>query len=95
MKYNIFSLAAVIGAMLLGSASCVKINEQLGDNFIPTEQIWDVYPCADATLSDITMKQSDRLTGYNTSRITFGAIKDDKFSSKKSSCFTLVTLLRG
>ena len=93
MRYNIFSLIAVITVMLLGSVSCVKINEELGDNFIPTNQIWNVFPCDDVTLNDITMKQSDSLTGYSTSRITFGSIKDGQFGCTKSSCFTLVPLL--
>ena len=34
---------AAVGAILLGSASCVEINEELGENFIPTDQKWDVY----------------------------------------------------
>ena len=93
MKFNIFNLAAVIWVTLLGFVSCVTVNEELGDNFIPTEQIWNVFPCEDVTLNDITMMQSDSLTGYSTSRITFGSIKDGEFGCDKSSCFTLVPLL--
>ena len=35
---------AAIGAILLFSASCIKVNEHLGENLIPTDQKWDVYP---------------------------------------------------
>lgn len=93
MRYNIFSLITAVVMTASGLISCVKVNEQLGDNFIPTNQIWNVYPCADVPFTDITMRQSDSLSGYSTSRITFGSIKDDQFACVKSSCFTLVPLL--
>ena len=41
---------AAAGAILLFSASCVKVNEELGENFIPTDQKWDVFPLADEPL---------------------------------------------
>lgn len=93
MRHSIFCLFAALILTTSGLTSCVKINEELGDNFIPTEQIWNVFPCDDVPLMDITMAKSDKLSGYSTSRITFGSIKDDMFSSMKSSCFTLVPLL--
>ena len=93
MKYNIFRLFTAIVLITSGLVSCVKINEELGDNFIPTEQIWNVFPCDDVVLNDITMAKSDSLSGYSTSRITFGSIKDDQFADLHSSCFTLVPLL--
>ena len=46
MNFNFLgrvSRLAAIGAILLGSASCIDINEELGENFIPTDQKWDVY----------------------------------------------------
>ena len=81
-----------ISAILLGSASCVNIDESLGGNFIPTDQIWDVYPCEAEILENITMSKSDKLSGYSTTRFTFGAVKDDNFACLKSSSFTLVPL---
>ena len=83
---------AVIGAILFGSASCVNIDETLGEDFIPTDQIWDVYPCDPVVLEDITMENSDKLSGYSTSRFTFGAVKDDNFTCSKTTSFTLVPL---
>lgn len=79
-------------AILYGSASCVSIDETLGENFIPTDQIWDVYPCETEVLENITMSRSDKLSGYSTTRFTFGAVKDDRFACLKSTSFTLVPI---
>ena len=92
MRFNILGLVMAIMVTFGGLTSCVKINEELGDNFIPTEQIWNVYPCDPEPLTEITIKKSDNLTGYSTSRITFGSIKDGDFECMKSSSFTLVPL---
>ena len=87
------SRLAAIGAILFGSASCVKINEQLGENLIPTDQKWEVYEIAPMELTDIRMQLSDSLSGYSTSRFVFGSVKDDKLgTSIKSASFTLVPL---
>ena len=81
------------GMILLGSASCVNIDESLGENFIPHDQIWDVYPCDNVTLTDITMKPARNMSGYSTRRFTFGAVKDQRFTTSKSTSFTLVPLM--
>ena len=84
---------AAIGAILLGSASCVYINEELGENFIPTDQKWDVFSPEAIDLQEVRMQMSDSLSGYSTTRFTFGAIKDSRFgTSVKSTSFTLVPL---
>ena len=73
MNFNIFSRVsrfAAIGAILLGSASCVDINEQIGDNLIPTDQKWDVFTPEASDLKDICMEMSDSLTGYSNTRLT-------------------------
>ena len=96
MNISIFSRARrllAIGAILIGSASCVSIDETLGENFIPLDQIWDVYPCEAVALKDITMCKADKLSGYSTSRFTFGAVKDGEFTTVKSTSFTLVPIL--
>ena len=94
MNFNIFSRAcrlAAIGAILFCSASCIDINEGLGENFIPTDQKWNVYNPEAVELKDVYMHMSDSLSGYSTSRFTFGAIKDGVLgTSIKSTSFTLV-----
>ena len=53
---------AAIGAILLGSASCVDINEQLGENLIPTEHQWDVFAPEAVNLKDIRIEMADSLS---------------------------------
>ena len=85
------SRLAAIGAILLGSASCIKINEELGESLIPTDQTWDVYPQDAVDLQDIRLQMTGNLSGYNTSRFTFGAVNDRILgTSVRSASFTLV-----
>ena len=83
---------AAIGAILLCSASCITINEKLGENLIPTDQKWDVFPQEPAVLEDIQLHMADSLSGYSTTRITFGAVNDGSVlgTSSKVSSITLV-----
>ena len=70
------SRLAAIGAILLGSASCVNIDETLGESLIPTDQKWDVFTPEAVDLTDIRLQLSDSLSGYSSTRFTFGAIND-------------------
>ena len=96
MNFNIYSRVcrlAAIGAILLGSASCIDINEELGENFIPTDQKWNVYTPKAVELKEVYMHMSDSLSGYSTSRFTFGAVNDGLLgTSVKSTSFTLVPI---
>lgn len=96
MNFNIFGRTgrlAAIGAILLSSASCIYVNEELGENLIPTDQEWDVFNPEAIDLTEIRLQMSDSLSGYNTSRFTFGAIHDGELgSSMKSTSFTLVPI---
>ena len=96
MKISFISKAlriAAIGATLLGFASCITIDGTLGENFIPTEQIWDVYPCEAVVLNDIAMEYSDKLSGYSNKRFVFGATRDENFVSNSTASFTLVPVM--
>jgi len=96
MNFNIIGRVgrlAAIGATLLCSASCIYINEELGENLIPTDQLWDVYSPEAVDITDIRLQMSDSLSGYSTSRFTFGAIQHGALgSSMKSTSFTLVPI---
>ena len=100
MNFSIFrraGLLAIIGATLLSSAACVKIDEQLGQNLIPTDQLWDVFSPKAASFveNDIELKISDSLSAYTSRRIVFGAIKDGELgTSTKATSFTLVPTLK-
>lgn len=88
-------LLAAVCAALFCSASCVTIDEQLGENLIPTHQLWDVFTPKAEVLEDIVLKASDSLSAYSTRRITFGAINDDILGTcTKGTSFTLVPILK-
>lgn len=82
-----------IGAILL-SASCVQINEELGQSLIPTDQKWDVFPQEPVDLENIMLHMADSLSGYSTSRFTFGAVNDGSVlgTSSRVSSITLVPI---
>ena len=95
MNFSLFSRAgrlAAIGAILLGSASCITINEELGESLIPTDQKWDVFPQEPAVLENIQLQMADSLSGYSTTRFTFGAVNDGSVlgTTSKISSMTLV-----
>lgn len=97
MNISIFrraGLISLIGATLLGSASCVDINEGLGENLIPLNQLWDVYIPEAEVLDNIELRTPDSLSAYSSRRITFGAVRDDRGLSVKGSSFTLVPTLK-
>ena len=86
---------AAIGAILFSSASCIDINERLGENFIPTDQLWDVF-IDSAPIEDVVLKTADSLSAYSTKRFTFGSIYNEEFGlTTKASSFTLVPVLNG
>ena len=97
MKFSFFSRVcrlAAIGAILLGSASCITINEELGQNLIPTDQKWDVFPQEPAVLENIKLQMADSLSGYSTTRFTFGAVNDGGVlgTTTKTASLTLVPI---
>lgn len=98
MKFNHIRRAGLlmaIGAMLLSSASCITIDEHLGENLIPTHQKWDVFTPDAQVLTGIQMKTSDSLSAYSSRRMTFGATNDDILGENtKSTSFTLVPLYK-
>lgn len=96
MKFNFIGRVcrlAAIGAILFSSASCIDINERLGENFIPTDQLWDVF-IESAPLENVVLKTADSLSAYSTKRFTFGAIYNEELGlTTKSTSFTLVPVI--
>jgi Predicted membrane protein len=76
---------AAAAFVILGSHSCVKVDNSLGSNLIPLSQLYDVYS-AEFPLTDINMKMLDSLTGYSNTRITIGAVRDAEFGLTTRSC---------
>ena len=74
----------------LGISSCVYIDESLGENFIPTDQMYDIY-MYEFPLRDIKTEYCDSLSGFSSSRITVGAVRDaENGLSTRTSSFTLI-----
>ena len=70
--------------------SCVEINEELGKEYIPTRHLYDVYTDT-IYLTDIRMKNTDKLSGYSSSRITIGSVRDELFGlTTRGSAFPLI-----
>lgn len=82
---SIFTLGAILCA-----PSCVKINNELGQNLIPQEHEYDVFH-EEIPLKNIRVMHADSTYGYNTYRIIVGAVNDADFGSiRKSAAFTLI-----
>ena len=93
MTTGILKKMTVIGAALVYAASCIYVDDNLGQNFIPGDQIYEVRT-ATFDLDGIRMGYSDSLSAYSSSRITVGAIRDSKFGlTSRSSAFTIVPVV--
>ncbi len=75
------------------AASCVYVDQSLGSNFIPGNQLYDV-SLVEFPLSDVKMGYCDSLSAFSDSRITIGAVRDDRFGlTTRGSAFTLVPVM--
>lgn len=84
-------LLALIAA---GTFSCVSVNTELGRDMIDINQQYVIYPDVVFPLTDIDVRMSDSLSGYSSTRIAVGAIRDSEYGlSTRSSAFTLVPAL--
>lgn len=73
-------------------SSCVYIDDNLGQNFIPTNQQYDIYTF-EFPLTDIRMEYADSLSGFSSTRITVGAVRDAATGlTTRASAFTLIPL---
>ena len=72
-------------AAVLCCFSCIKSTYEVGGNLIPTELQYDTYT-AEFPLEDIRMAFPDSLSGYSSTRITIGAIRDDLFGLTTRGC---------
>ena len=82
--------AAILAA---GLWSCVEVNQEIGGDFIATNQQYDIYT-AEFDLEDVRMGKIDSLSGYSSKRITIGAVRDDTFGLYRRGCaLSLVPVL--
>lgn len=83
--------ALAVGLLMMFTASCVYMDEELGSNFIPQSTKFAL-ETASYRLTDIGQGLSDSLSGYSSSRITVGSIKHNGSTETRSSAFTLVPI---
>ena len=82
----------MLGAALTGCLSCVQSNPELGGNLIPAGSRYRVFS-TEFPIEQVKMKMADSLSGYSSSRITIGAVRDDVFGLTERECaLTLVPL---
>ena len=92
MNFRVSARILLLGAAVL-SASCINKDYQLGRGLIDTAQQFDIVN-AEFPLSEIRMEMADSLSGYSSTRIVVGAVRDELFGlTTRGSAFTLVPAL--
>ena len=80
-------------AAVIALSSCIKTDNSLGKGLVDKSLLYDTYT-EEFPLEQITMKRSEDLSGYSSSRVVVGAIRDDVFGlTTRESAFTLVPAL--
>lgn len=76
-----------IAAALVCCLSCVEVDSKMGGNLIPVDQTYTVHPTETAIPQGmISMQFADSLSGFNQSRITIGAIRDNEYGLTGRAC---------
>lgn len=76
----------------MGCLSCVETNYQIGSNLIPLDQQFDIYH-SEIPIENIEMRMADSLSGFSSTKICIGAIKDELYGLTSRECaLTLVPL---
>ncbi len=82
-----------IAAGICFAASCVYVDQTLGSNMVPANQQYEVH-MAEFPLTNVKMGFADSLSAYSDSRITIGALRDERFGlTTRSSALTLVPVV--
>lgn len=90
LKISSILLLAVLS---LGLCSCIEKNNQLGGSFIPSNQQYTIH-VAEIPIEDIELQMADSLSGFSTSRMTFGSLRDETFGLTTRSCaFALIPIV--
>ena len=88
MKFRFLAIAAAFLCCL----SCVEVNYKIGGNMIPITQMYDVY-VSEAPIPEVYTRMADSLSGYSSTRVTIGAVRDAEYGLTTRSCaLTLVPM---
>lgn len=82
----------ILGALML-IQGCIKVDGSLGKGLIDKSLIYETYT-VEFPLREIEMKRSAELSGYSSTRLVIGAIRDDVFGlTTRETALTLVPAL--
>ena len=86
-------LTLSFAAAALLAASCVEVDNSLGEDLVDKTLLFDTYT-VEFSLDQIQLKPSSELSGYSDSHVTIGAIRDDVFGlTTRESAFALIPAL--
>jgi len=85
-------LPAIAGMVVLCCASCIESSNTIGGDLIPLQQRYNFHT-VEIPLEEIYMEMADSLSGYSSTRITVGSVRDPEYGlSKRMAAFTLVPM---
>lgn len=80
-------------AAVIATSACIKVDNSLGKGLVDKSLLFDTFT-EEFPLEEIAMKRAEDLSGYSSSRVVVGAIRDDVFGlTTRESAFTLVPAL--
>lgn len=92
INYRIRRGAALLAAACLCCLSCVRVDYTIGSDLISESSKYTIIPDQQFPI-DLTMRQTDSLSGFSNLRMTIGSIRDKDLGLSRRACaFTLVPL---
>ena len=86
-----FLAIALAAALVL--PGCVEVDGSLGEGLVDKSLLYDTYT-VEFPITDIQLKMAEDLSGYSSSRLTLGAIRDEKLGlTTREAAFSLVPAL--
>lgn len=91
MRKSFLALAAAISCCCI---SCIEINYGVGSDLMPQNQKYEIYTRI-IPIENITMEMADSLSGYSSTRITVGAVRDETFGlTTRAGVITLIPMFQ-
>ena len=94
MNFKMKTRFLALAAALVCCYSCIETNYTLGGSLVPTVETY-TFHTASIPLEGISMQMADNLSGYSSSRVTIGAIREPEYGlTTRASSITLVPLFQ-
>ena len=96
MSFKMKTLNILAGvASAVCCLSCVESNYKVGGDLVPVGQTYTFYT-VEAPLTDVYVRMADSLSGFSSSRITIGAVRDSEYGlTTRGSVVSLIPLVDG